>query len=205
MSNADDAVAGPLRTLTTWLAKHAPTLATSLAPPASPEAIAEIESLLGCVIPADYRAFLERHDGQRFVPVDDAHGTLAPLFSGFDLLPAAFAAGEYETIQNDWDEEGPGDIVAHGPVRAMYKNPRWWPITCVFGASQYHCLDLDPAPGGTAGQVIFISDDDENRRVVAPSFAAFLARIAATVTAPDVEASDEGIDLPDEVFESLLE
>lgn len=193
-----------VRAIASWLAAHAPALAASLDGPATPDAVAEVEEVLGRPLPADYRAFLARHDGQRFVPVDAEHGTLAPLFNGLDLLSVRLAAGEYETMLDEWDDEGPGDIVALGPVRPLYKHALWWPITCLFGASQYHCIDLDPAPGGAVGQVIFVADDDEQRRVVAPSFAAFLEMLAAALTAPGVTASEEGIDLPDEVFDRLI-
>lgn len=199
-----EAIDRSIATLTAWLQKNAPKLANSFGAPADAEAIADVEEMLGAKLPDDYRAFLAKHDGQRFVPVDDESGTLSPLFAGFDILPLQFAAGEYETIENDWDDEGPGDVVTHGPVRPFHRHPKWWPITCVFGASQYHCIDLDPAPGGNVGQVIFIADDDSHRRVVAKSFAAFLEMLVAAVGKPGVEASEEGIDLPDEAFEPLL-
>jgi cell wall assembly regulator SMI1 len=193
-----------VRTLEAWLAARAPALATALAAPAAPADIAHVEAIVGSALPADYRAFLALHDGQRFVAGEDHQGTLAPLFSGLDLLPLRIAADEYETITEEWGDEGPGEIQAIGPVRPLHKHTRWWPVTCVFGSSQYHCLDLDPAPGGAVGQVIFIADDDERRRVVAPSFAAFLEMLAGALSLPGVAPSDEGIDLPDDVFDTLI-
>jgi hypothetical protein len=57
------------------------------------------------------------------------------------------------------------------------------------------------------GQVIWLADDDEERRVVAPSFAAFLGPIAAALdgAAPAGAAPAEaGAEITDDAFDRLL-
>jgi cell wall assembly regulator SMI1 len=44
-------------------------------------------------------------------------------------------------------------------------------------------IDLDPSPGGAVGQVIKFDHEDGPVRVLAPGFAAWLARIAAALDA----------------------
>jgi len=79
-----------------------------------------------------------------------------------------------------------------GPVKAVWWSCRWIPVTVIAGSTWHHCVDLDPAPGGTSGQVIEIADDDSARRVVAPSFRAFLERVAADLESGRYAVDDEG-------------
>lgn len=48
-------------------------------------------------------------------------------------------------------------------------NPKWIPVT-YDGSGNYYFLDLDPADGGTYGQVITMCHDDSRRTLVANSF-----------------------------------
>jgi cell wall assembly regulator SMI1 len=189
--------------LTHWIQRHAPQLARSFGDPATAEAIADAEALFGRRLPADYVDFLRRHDGQRFVPHDGGGtGTLAPVFHAFELLPVAYAAGEYRSMremEDGWVD--PSD--ASGPVRAQYANRAWWPFTVIYGSTYHHCLDLDPAPGGTVGQVIVVSKD-LRRAVVAPSFTAFLDRLVRALNGPGVTLDEDGIELPDDALDGLL-
>jgi len=60
-----------------------------------------------------------------------------------------------------------------GPVRAEWWNRLWLPIAADSGGN-YHCVDLDPAPGGVVGQVIQFWHDARERTVSAPDLATFL-------------------------------
>src|SRR5262249_14147302 len=105
----------------------------------------------------------------------------------------------------DWDALGPGHVTARGPVKPRYKSERWWPITCIYGSSDYHCLDLDPAEGGVGGQVIRLADDDSRRWVRAPSFTAFLNVIVwALAEARGGYSPGDGVELPDDAMDRLL-
>ena len=47
------------------------------------------------------------------------------------------------------------------------------------GGGNAYAVDLSPAPGGTYGQVILHEPDEDERRVLAPGIAAFMADAAA--------------------------
>jgi cell wall assembly regulator SMI1 len=60
-----------------------------------------------------------------------------------------------------------------GVIRKMYANPKWVPFTHD-GAGNHLGVDLDPDERGTLGQVIVFGRDEDRKRLVAPSFAAFV-------------------------------
>jgi cell wall assembly regulator SMI1 len=185
-----------------WLKDAGMGLADVFGPPATDAEVAEVETALGRKLPDDYRRFLTTVGGQRFISTGEEEGYLAQLVQNLELLGPAHAHGEWQTMVEEWGDEGPGPIAAEGPVKPLYKHALWWPITCILGSSQYHCLDLDPAAGGAVGQVIWMADDDEERRVVAPSFGAFLVMLAEALDG--AEPAEEGAELTDEAFDRLL-
>ena len=186
-----------------WIHLHAPQLARSFGDPATAQAIADAEALLGRRLPADHVDFLRLHDGQRFVPHDrGGTGTLAPIFRAFELLPVACAAGEWRSMR-EWGA-GFDRIETSGPVRARYVHDAWWPFTVIYGSSHHHRLDLDPAPGGAVGQAIVVSMKDDRRAVVAPSFTAFVERLVSALDGAGVEIDDDGIELPDDALDGLM-
>jgi cell wall assembly regulator SMI1 len=187
--------------LARWLTDAGMTMAEIFGPPARSEELAEVETALGRPLPDDYRRFLTTVGGQRFIATGADGGHLMQLVRNIEILGPAHALGEWRSMA-EWGDDAPGPIAALGPVKALFKNKRWLPITCIFGSSQYHCLDLDPDAGGAVGQVIWIADDDEERRVVAPSFTAFLALLARALE--DAEPGEEGAELSDDAFDGLL-
>jgi cell wall assembly regulator SMI1 len=108
------------------------------------------------------------------------------------------------TIASSWEswESDDLDVETYGPVRARWWNPAWIPITLIGGATFHHCVDMDPAPGGTVGQIIEIGKEPE-RIVIAPSLAEFVAMLAADVRAGAWAFEDGGFDLVDEDDRSL--
>lgn len=73
---------------------------------------------------------------------------------------------------------GPENVCEAGPgVRAVYWSPRWVPFVLLGGATDFHCLDLDPGEGGVAGQVIHVSDDLIPREVVAADLASYFEQL----------------------------
>ena len=174
-----------------WLATNAPGLADCFAAPVSETQLAEARETFGRPFPDDYLEFLRLHDGQRF-----DGGRLAPLLRHVELLPIGAAWSEYETMIEHLDSLT--GIRAMGPVRPVYASHAWWPITCICGSSRYHCLDLDPAPGGRSGQIILVDMKDSVRRVIAPSFRAVFELIADTVRSPQAEIADDGISIEDD-------
>lgn len=135
--------------------------------PESEATIEEVEKLLGAELPADYRWFLQKVGGQ--------HLQLAP---GFDILPVDRARDAHDDLRTHWQGE-PGEcsdgvLSITGPVKDLYKNKLWWPILGC--GDDYVCIDLDPAPGGSRGQVIFVIVR-AYRIVLAQSFTKYLSRM----------------------------
>jgi cell wall assembly regulator SMI1 len=69
-------------------------------------------------------------------------------------------------------------VPPEGPIQVVRWNVRWIPLTDLGGQGNHYCVDLDPAPGGQAGQIIWYHHERGAVRVVAPGFAEWLARYA---------------------------
>ena len=63
------------------------------------------------------------------------------------------------------------------PVKKHYSHALWLPLATDGGGNSL-AFDLDPASGGTRGQIIIIGADEDERRVLAPGIGAFLAGLA---------------------------
>jgi cell wall assembly regulator SMI1 len=184
-----------LTPLSTWL-NDAGTKLCDVFEPDAPANVERAERAFGRPLPADYRHFLLRCGGQKLVPSDGAW-RLASLAQGHDLLGALFALSEYED-HRAFSADDLGRIDARGPVKALYANDRWWPFMTLYGASHCLCLDLDPTPGGTPGQVIYGSPKDDVRRVIAPTFGAFLRRFVDAIAAMLPRIPPEWVELPED-------
>jgi hypothetical protein len=84
-----------------------------------------------------------------------------------------------------------------GTVRKVPASPGWIPFARD-SAGNFLCVDVDPAQGGSIGQVIEVAYDDSRLRVLASSLADYLDTLVARVSAgPDegtMAASDRRID-----------
>lgn len=175
MSSSD--VRRTLAELEAWLGRAAPALAGCFAAPAGDDAVRRAEAAVGRPLPEEYVAFLRVHDGQRFVPSGEGTGTLAPLFRAFELLPVRAALSEHEVVAEE--------------------NRLWWPITCIYGSSWFHCVDA------ASGEILSVDTKDPDRRpVVAESFGAFLERLVALTA--EAEVTDGGLELDDDALDALL-
>ncbi|MCU0691289.1 MAG: SMI1/KNR4 family protein [Polyangiaceae bacterium] len=160
-----------------------------LGPPARDESLVAAEALMGVGLPGDLRESLSIHNGDAIRKVEGGWQSDGP-FADLELLSLAAMVSEWQTWMDD-TRDGGLVPVAEGPVHAMFWNPKWIPITVLGGSSWHHCVDLDPPTSGTFGQVIEITDDDGLRRVVAPSFRAFLEGILRDLDADRYELDDD--------------
>ena len=153
-----------------------PDLKGDLEPGASDAAIAAAEAALGVRLPDEYRASVRIHDGI---------GTY--LMDSWQLSPLETVLRRWEMFQS-FVADGTltlGEVArvrAKGPVRKERWNSRWIPIA-ENGGGDDHLLDLDPAPGGAVGQVLYRTRESTAVAVIAPSFGAYL-----TLFADDLEA-----------------
>jgi cell wall assembly regulator SMI1 len=154
-----------------WLEANARDLRASLAGPASDQEIAAREAKLGVSLPEDFKAAYRIHNGQR----PNAPG----LTELGELLPLKIVVEEWTTWKELLDA---GDFAgATSEPDAGVRNEWWSPRRIPFtydGAGNHLCVDLEPAAGGRAGQVIAMWHDDPQRHLVAPSFAEWLAALA---------------------------
>ncbi|MPV60685.1 molybdenum cofactor biosynthesis protein MoaA [Burkholderia sp. HI2761] len=140
--------------------------------PASDDEIAVLQTALGTTLPDAFVDSLRIHNGQTD-PGDE--------FSGSDALLSAHEIVTQWRIWKGLVDGGDFDGVTSEPdsgIRNEWYNLKWIPFTHD-GSGNHLCLDLDPAEGGTIGQVIRVWHDDEQRERVAESFPEWLAGVAA--------------------------
>ncbi len=157
------------RRIEAWLAHNSPQVLAALRPPAAQEQIAHLESATGLKLSQDVRQSFLIHDGSSDFG----------LISGNELLSLQHAAGEWE-FWVDFVESGQADGWATEPdagVREGWFRRGWLPLT-YDGAGDHACLDLDPGEGGQPGQIIEFWHDADDRKIVAPSFGAWLCQFA---------------------------
>lgn len=85
--------------------------------------------------------------------------------NGVSLLPLDGVASEREIwveLLDGGDFEGNG-AAPDGPVNKDWWNRRWVPVTSN-GGGDHLCVDLDPAPGGTVGQMIDLATSQGQSR-----------------------------------------
>jgi molybdopterin biosynthesis enzyme/cell wall assembly regulator SMI1 len=158
-----------------WLQSMPDAIPGGFNPPASDDEVQLLEQAIGMKLPADFVSSLKTHNGQ----VDQSGG----CFDGESLLDVQgilrewrcwrdlTAKGEFKGMSSDAD----------GGVKDDWFNLKWIPITRN-GSGDGLCLDLDPAPGGTFGQVIRMWHDDDHRERVAASFEQWLGRMVLDIT-----------------------
>lgn len=138
---------------------------------ASTEKVTQLERHLGRALPAPVREFWNLHDGQ------DGFG----LIFGAELLSV-------QAISDCWDGWRSLDEAAmnqdcaefmrsepEGAAKALYCNPAWIPLTHDAGGNHIG-LDFDPGPTGDVGQLITFGADEDTKRLLAPSFEAFIEK-----------------------------
>jgi cell wall assembly regulator SMI1 len=92
-----------------------------------------------------------------------------------------------QAIEEEWsnwrevlDSGAIAGMSAHpeGPIKPLHWNLRWLPLT-TNGGGDHYCADLDPAPGGTVGQIIWFDHEDGPVQVIAKGFAEWLSGYAS--------------------------
>ncbi len=141
-------------------------------PGATEADIAAAEAELGLAFPADLREYLLLADGERW----NSDG----FIGGWRLLELKFIVKTTQRMRALVDDGSFDDNTnAETPaIKGLWWNPQWIPIV-TSGSGHFFCVDLDPGPEGTVGQVILFLHDDGDRFLVARSLRAWFARLAA--------------------------
>jgi cell wall assembly regulator SMI1 len=147
-----------------------PTLSSDdLNPPATDADLTALQQELGVTLPADYLQVLQQHNGQR--------GLADGLFDGQEFLSTQTVFAQWQ-LWKGLHDAGRFKALHSSPaagVRNDWWNPRWIPFTHD-GGGNHLCLDLDPAAGGTVGQVITMWHDSGERAVQGRSFGEWFTR-----------------------------
>lgn len=156
--------------------KTHPAFRTYLAAGASEDDIQAAEQAVKAIFPPDLRHFLRLHAGSNNCFV----------LPGWELFEPARIAEEWaiweELRRTQFVPEG-YDCEPHGPIRG----DEWWRLGwipfCGDGGGDHLCVDLDPAEGGTVGQVISMWHDMPNRDITGASLTDFIEIISADAEA----------------------
>jgi cell wall assembly regulator SMI1 len=156
----------------------------SLGEAASDEDLSKLRALLAPFeLPESFVAAWKQHDGE-------ALGRDETVVRGRLLLPLRAIASEYATMREVAERES-YDVEADAGVRRERFAKGWLPIVLLGGASDFHCIDLDPADGGAAGQIIEVSHEITPRRLIAKDLASYFASMAARLAGDPDEGDDE--------------
>ena len=146
-----------------WLTKNASHLISELNTNASEDDITKLEKTIGEKLPKDYIEFMKIHNGQE----RDSEGLIdTEEFLSTDRVIEEWSVwkdlldkGDFKDSESE-PEEG---------IKADWWNSKWIPIT-YDGSGNHYCIDIDPATGGTNGQIIRMWHDSAERELVANSF-----------------------------------
>ncbi len=140
--------------------------------PAIDSDIAALNAALGVTLPSEFIDSLRMHNGLTAPGAAFADGeallSAREIITQWSIWKRLVAGGDFDGMSSEPDQG----------IRDDWYNLKWIPFTHD-GSGNHLCLDLDPAEGGTLGQVIRIWHDDEVRELVAGSFSEWLARVAA--------------------------
>ena len=143
-----------------WLTMNMPPAQMLLPQGVSPGALIQAESLLGFEIPGELKEFLLIHDGSGILWLHD-YGefmSLKQIISAWDMEVDLWDDGE----NDEWAKPS-------GPIKKRWFTRDWLPVLDA-RTGDYACIDLDPAEGGTSGQIINWRHDGGPGRVIATSF-----------------------------------
>lgn len=168
--NVSRDVAGAWTRIEAGLNRVLPAALRRLEAPAGEQEIDAVESALGVVLPPDFRASLGIHNGTMW-------GSPSPV-----PLECLYDTGEIVEWTRDWRRNAMSeDEFAHecvnGPVRPTVGSAGQVLVGTMNGDVHWF-LDLDPAPGGTLGQVVRVDIECAQWDVLAPSWARLLIRYA---------------------------
>lgn len=135
--------------------------------------IDELEKVIGKKLPADFVESYLIHNGQ-----EEGEERLT-LIQGQYLLPVKWIIKGWKTRKEIMEqilrETGDNQVTSdpEDGIKDDWWNPFWIPFT-YDGSGNNICIDLDPAPGGTYGQVITWYHDSGYRELYADSFEDYL-------------------------------
>jgi cell wall assembly regulator SMI1 len=181
-NQAAEAIRAAWQRIERWMAVHAPTWVDQhgprplFHPPASNEALAQLEARLHLTLPDQFRALLLTSNGcqqgEYPLPMRATRPTkwrtisVAEVAEEWDLLNSIAANYPFNY-----------SVRTVGPVQPVWWSQNWIPLgEC--GMGDVVCADMNPAPGGSTAQLILYEHDFEERKVLYPSLLNWLRECA---------------------------
>lgn len=181
----------------TWLSKHAPKILDSLNRPATDAELAAAEKAFNLTMPDEWRELYRIHNGMNR---DSNPGS---LFYGMNFLTLERAISEYGL--NDKPGAKPLPVTAGDTgirTEDMY-NSKWIAVAHV-GRTLVH-VDMDPAPAGHVGQVIFTDHDFDVVILLAQSVGQMLWQFVADLEAGRYVLDEESLEDGEEFLSPVPE
>lgn len=162
---------------------HAPDALQRLAPGADDQAIKQLEAVIQLALPQEFRDSYRVHEG----------GYTVGLVTSMEAMPLAQCAAIWTMLADllhdgEWATQSPyyfTEEVARAGWQAGPVKPAWWQRSWIplatDAAGNLSCLDMDPAPGGTPGQIIDWDHECGPSRVLFTGFEQLLATFADQV------------------------
>ena len=146
-----------------WLSENAPDMINNINNGANLKEIDHLNYIIDIRLPDDFIDFYTIHNGQ--VPYTKG------LIDGEELLSIERIVDEWSIWKGLINSNAFVGIVSNPDIgiKNDWYNKFWIPIT-YDGAGNHYCIDLDPAEGGTKGQVIRVWHDNAQRSMEASSF-----------------------------------
>jgi cell wall assembly regulator SMI1 len=137
-----------------WLSKHAPKIISNLNPPATDREILDAEKRFGIEMPTDWRDLYRGHNGM------NSDSNMGSLFYGMQFLTLERAVQEYKNSTAPVENVFPvraGDAAIR---KEDIHNAKWIAFAHDGGKTLLR-VDMNPAPTGNSGQVIFTDHADD--------------------------------------------
>jgi cell wall assembly regulator SMI1 len=170
------------------VAALSPGVFASVNPPADPDAIGALERRIEAPLPDGFKHYLAVMDGQSDLGCDHP-------FIGFNrLLPVARIIDTMDMQRFHFGDEDRIEWVTENKIQPVLWDSRWVPFTDFEGSPRV-ILDLRPGRNGTHGQVWQDwpgRDREDDRTVIAPTFAEFSTELLRWLTTGSVVVDDDG-------------
>jgi cell wall assembly regulator SMI1 len=177
--------------LKSWLSANAPELLADLRPGATSDELDELEAHLGVELPIDLREFLQLVNGlPSNVSYEFYWGNLCSVEGIIDAWDCHIQEWLEESAENPEYESIPG-------IKDGWVNSRWIPVVEQDGPN-FLCVDLDPTPDGTLGQVISVYHDADDHSIEASSFGDWLEQVVDRLESGEIFFSKKWKRLMDE-------
>jgi cell wall assembly regulator SMI1 len=175
------------RRLEAWLKEKVPETAAALRPGCRGADLASFQEKFGLTLPNDVKESFRIHDGQtQWI----AAGVIAgqPLDS-LDRVRSSLSVWRSSYSDEQEADSGLGDRATSFPpdaIRCDYATPNWVPM----GDWDGNCygIDLNPGPNGILGQVINFGRNEDDKYVLALSWAHFLEDVTDELEAGGIVA-----------------